>query len=71
MARHRCTRCKRDVGSYGRRHKYYSGVFCEECINWIRGGMIGGFGQRVRRRSLFGRIWDFFKDLVLSTRLSR
>ena len=51
MVRHRCTRCKEDVGEHGIRHKYASGLFCEKCLRELRGGVVAGFS--------FGDIWGF------------
>lgn len=55
MTHHRCTRCKQE--SYPR-HKYYGGVFCDDCINEIRGRHFG------KKRNVFWRLWDKLCDWV-------
>ena len=63
MVRHRCTRCKEDVGEYGIRHKYAGGLFCEPCLRELRqgrrivstGGFFGGF---------FSRLWSRLTGLL-------
>ena len=64
MVRHRCTRCKEDVGQYGIRHKYAGGLFCEDCLRELgrsprRGFLSGVFG-------FFRDIWDFVTDIARS-----
>ena len=44
MVRHRCTRCKKDVGQYGTRHKWKGGVYCDRCLMVITGVRVGGGG---------------------------
>ncbi len=53
MTHHRCSRCKEDVGEFGIRHKYASGLFCEPCLRELR---VLGYSK--------GGFWGFFKDLV-------
>lgn len=55
MAHHRCTACKQE--SYPR-HKWYGGVYCDDCIRAIRGKYYGV------KRGFFGRIWDSITDFV-------
>lgn len=56
MAHHRCTRCKRE--SYPR-HKHMGGVYCDDCIRWIRGNVgVGG------RRGWFGSLWDRLMEFI-------
>ena len=54
MAHHRCTRCKQE--SYPR-HKYQGGVYCDDCMRWIKGYRYTGRG-----RSWIGSIWDRVTD---------
>lgn len=51
MAHHRCSRCKEE--SYPR-HKYHGGVYCDDCIQEIRGRHFG-----TKRNVLFS-MWDRF-----------
>lgn len=57
MAHHRCTGCKQE--SYPR-HKWKGGVYCDDCVNFIKGGGRSGWF----RRSFLGEIWDTIVDLV-------
>lgn len=56
MVHHRCTRCKEE--SYPR-HKHRGGVYCDSCIEIVRGGRGHSFF-----RSFFGSIWDRMVALV-------
>ena len=55
MVRHRCTRCKEDVGENGIRHKYAGGLFCEPCMRAVGAWQGRGF---------WGRLWDSFRNFV-------
>ena len=62
MTRHRCTRCKEDVGEFGIRHKHAQGLFCEPCLRELRykGGTVtrGGFF------GFIGSFWDSIKVFI-------
>lgn len=51
MTQHRCSRCKDDVGEFGIRHKYASGLFCEPCLRELG---VHGYGAR----SFWSGLWD-------------
>jgi len=57
MAHHRCTRCKEE--SYPR-HKYCGGVYCDRCIQWIRGY------RPSYRRGWLGSWWERIVDFTTS-----
>lgn len=54
MTHHRCTRCKQEVGI---RHKFASGLFCEDCMRELR-------GVNVRLRGFWGNIWYAVRAVV-------
>jgi len=54
MVRHRCSRCKEDVGEDGIRHKYGGGLFCEPCLR----SLVYTPGRHVAARGFFWSIWD-------------
>jgi len=68
MVHHRCTRCKQE--SYPR-HKWHGGVFCDDCIRWIRGFRPHMAVQHSWLRRLWARIADFASVVVQQKRVKR
>ena len=59
MTHHRCTRCKQE--SYPR-HKYYGGVYCDDCIHLVQHGAYSG----QKSRGWLGSLWDKVVDFATS-----